>query len=434
MNLVVTESSNVKERGFWGRLFFCFWLTGWLFQPGYVMAQTGTVPPFRILAALVQNEAINFNINSATGCVYTLQRSDGAQGYWEDLASQAGTGGVLAFTDTFSFISTFHCFRIAGVSAASLNLFPSGPLLGSGAVSLPDAVVLSPYSLDISPVSTGTGPYAIALSGMLPEGISATVFSNHTDGARLQLSSAGTQLTAGQRMQFTVNVSDASGTNYSRIYDLRVVDDLPQILTSQVTLKTGAAANVGLLQTNGTAPFTWSLIAGPLPDGVTFTNGILSGTPTANASERNETGLYTNLLQISDSFTDRVTGRLRARSSCASVTTLVRLSYELNIVAGRPDGPVLGGICLGCHGPGFPPDFGSGTALSLINVSAGSGGQCSSSFVYVTPGDLGGSLLYWKVTNPICGEMMPLGGPYLNSIQTGRIARWITELLAGDTD
>jgi len=55
------------------------------------------------------------------------------------------------------------------------------------------------------------------------------------------------------------------------------------------------------------------------------------------------------------------------------------------------------------HGPGFPPDFGSGTALSIINVSAGSGGQCSSSFVYVTPGDLGGSLLYWKVSNPVCG-------------------------------
>jgi hypothetical protein len=109
----------------------------------------------------------------------------------------------------------------------------------------------------------------------------------------------------------------------------------------------------------------------------------------------------------------------------------VRLSYELNIVAGRPDGPVLGGVCVGRHGAAFPPDFGSGTALSVIIVSAGSGGQCSSSFVYVTPGDLGGSLLYWKVSNPVCGDQMPLGGSYFNSIQINRVARWITELMDG---
>jgi hypothetical protein len=160
----------------------------------------------------------------------------------------------------------------------------------------------------------------------------------------------------------------------------------------------------------------------------------LTGTPTAAASETNEIGLYTNVLQVTDSFTDRVTGKLRPRSASTPVTTLVRLSYELNIVASRVNGPVLGGICLGCHGPNFPPDFGSGTALSVINASAGSGGQCTSSWEYVVPGELGGSLLYWKVTNPVCGEMMPLGGPYFNTVQVNRLARWITELMGGDID
>src|SRR5579859_1800311 len=323
--------------GFGSYLLVWCGLTASLLAPTPLKAQAGTVPPFQITSIQVQGGVATLSINSATGCVYTLQGSEYSQGYWDDLISKPGNSGVLAFTSMVS--SSFYYYRVVGVTAANLSLFPSGPVLGSGAASLPDAVVLSPYGLDISPVSTGSSPYSIVLSGTLPNGISATVVNNHTAAALLRLSSASSGLVTGQRSQFIVSVTDGAGTNYSRSYDLRVIAGPPEILTTQITLKSGAAANFIMAETNGTPPFNWSLISGPLPGGVTFSNSILSGTPSADASELNETGLYTNLIRITDGFTDRVTGRLRPRSSCAQVTTLVRLSYELNIVASRPDGP-----------------------------------------------------------------------------------------------
>lgn len=55
----------------------------------------------------------------------------------------------------------------------------------------------------------------------------------------------------------------------------------------------GAAVNITLSATGGTAPYTWSLIAGTLPAGVTLSNGVLTGTSTAF-------GVYTFTLQATD--------------------------------------------------------------------------------------------------------------------------------------
>src|SRR5271166_5824739 len=147
-------------------------------------------------------------------------------------------------------------------------------------------------------------------------------------------------LSVGQRSQFALTVKDAAGTTLSRWYDVRVLAPAPRILTSQIVFKAGATTNVILISTNGTGPLTWALLSGQAPAGLSFfPSGSFVGTPTLDAAELNETGLYTNVVQVGDSYTDRVTGQTRARTVSQTITQLVRLSYQLNILPDRPEGP-----------------------------------------------------------------------------------------------
>jgi hypothetical protein len=58
--------------------------------------------------------------------------------------------------------------------------------------------------------------------------------------APFTLSSTGTNLVAGQRRQLTVTVTDATGSNYSHSYNLRVIPAPPVLLTIQGTLNRAA--------------------------------------------------------------------------------------------------------------------------------------------------------------------------------------------------
>jgi hypothetical protein len=409
------------------------WLASALFQGLVLSAGTNPPPAFKIVAFGIQDGVFIVSINSATGSVYTLQASDDLQGYWTEIAHQPGTGGTLSFLDPTEASARFY--RVAGLPRATLALFPSVPLLSSGAVSLPDATIGSDYSIDLSPGSTGTGPYNLQLSNAPLGGLSASVISNNTGNALVRLNSTGTNLTGDQRSQFTVTVGDAAGTTLNRSYDVRVVAPAPEILTSQIVLKAGATTNLSLASTNGTPPLNWSLASGRMPAGVSFfPNGSFGGTPTADAAESNETGLYTNVIQAADSYTDRVTGQPKHRTASQTIAQRIRLSYRLNILPARPGGPFLHGVCLECHGPGFPPDFSASSASAVIYANAGSGGDCSPSLYYIVPGDLTDSLIYLKLTNPICGNRMPDGGPYLGTTRINRLARWILELTFSDSD
>jgi hypothetical protein len=399
-----------------------------------LQAQTNPVVPlFRILSIALQSQRATVSINSATGCVYTLQTSDGLQNYWTDTTNGPGNGLTLSFDSPVNDRRIFY--RVAGLPAQRLTLLPSSPLLNPSETSLPDATVGNAYAVDVSAAATGKAPYDIQYSGSTPDGVSAAVNSNHSSNAVLRLISAGTNLVAGQRRQLTVSVIDATGNSYIHLYDLRVISPPPALPTAQVTLKTGTAANLVLAATNGTAPLTWAVVSGALPAGISLSaTGAITGTPTEDASELDEDGLYTNAFQVADSFTDRVTGNTVPRISCGTITTLVRLSYYHNLILNRPNGPAFGGICVGCHGPSFPPDFTSGSALSVMYVNAGTGGQCDGTYTYVLPADPFNSLLYEKLTGPPCGDQMPQGGPYFNSIQSDRVKRWINQLTGADDD
>jgi hypothetical protein len=190
--------------------------------------------------------------------------------------------------------------------------------------------------------------------------------------------------------------------------------------------KPGAALHTPLALSNSTA--RWN-VTGEIPAGLAFSQGTFSGSPTADAAEKYSDGSYTNVLRL----TIPGTGEQLDRESSVQIVHKVKLSFSRNIYADRPNGPSFGSICLKCHGSGFPPDF-TPSAATLIGVPSGTGGACPPDWEYIVRGQPEHSLIYRKVASPTCGDRMPQGGPFYNSTQIDRLARWIAELGPGEID
>ncbi|MCX6611198.1 MAG: putative Ig domain-containing protein, partial [Acidobacteria bacterium] len=132
----------------------------------------------------------------------------------------------------------------------------------------------TPYDMTLS-AQGGASPYSWGIvqgSGTLPPGITLS------SQGRLQ----GTP-TAGGIFPLTIRVTDASGNSYSSSLPLRIEATSLAIATNSLA---GASAFVpysqGFASIGGTPPYTYTLLNGTLPPGLTLSaGGVLSGTPTA---------------------------------------------------------------------------------------------------------------------------------------------------------
>ena len=133
--------------------------------------------------------------------------------------------------------------------------------------SLPQGVAGSAYSDTTLAVSGGWSPYT---SSGLPAGMSV-----NASGVLTGTPAAGT---AGS---YTVTVSDAAQpTPHTATLSFTVLD--PVSITSNAQLPDateGSAYSATLTATGGVAPYTWALVSGSLPPGLTLTpSGEISGT------------------------------------------------------------------------------------------------------------------------------------------------------------
>lgn len=148
-----------------------------------------------------------------------------------------------------------------------------------------DGAVGKTYNQSLS-ASGGTAPYSWSLaSGRLPSGL--TLVSIGAIG--------GTPTEAGS-FEFTVEVRDSSSRTARRTLTLRVAE--PLLITNAfptVDATLNQPYSLVLQATGGIGAYTWKLVAGWLPSGVTLTSdGVLSGTPT-------EHGQYGAQIQVQDS-------------------------------------------------------------------------------------------------------------------------------------
>jgi hypothetical protein len=158
-------------------------------------------------------------------------------------------------------------------------------------------------------VSGGTAPYVFSISGgNLPPGLSLNQATGTISGTP----------TAGGTYSFTAKVVDASGSvcdcnkQATVTCSIVITSNCPPIMLGCVSTGTGTVGTtyLGSFSVNGgVAPFTFSIVSGALPGGLSLNTatGVISGTPTT-------AGTYT--------FTAKVKGANSLTCGCYGYDTV----------------------------------------------------------------------------------------------------------------
>jgi uncharacterized protein (TIGR03437 family) len=177
-----------------------------------------------------------------------------------------------------------------GASATGLfniSIVISGASLSIATTTLPAGTVGSPYSAPIT-ASGGQAPYEFIINGgSLPGGL--TLASNGTI--------SGTPTSNGN-FAFTVRVTDNTGATATRDFNLSIggTGTLSINTTVLPPAPLGQPYNASIQVSGGVTPYTFSIIGGALPPGISLqNNGGLAGTPT-------QAGTYSFILRVTDNF------------------------------------------------------------------------------------------------------------------------------------
>ncbi len=199
------------------------------------------------------------------------------------------TSGLISGTPTASGTSTF---TVQVTDSFGTKISQQYSLIINPTVAITSASPLTGGTADLAytfmfQASGGTQPYTWAVSaGALPVGITLTASTGLISG----------KPTAGGTANFTMQVTDANGAMASAPFTLTIAPN-PAITTATLPPPVlGSPYSIQLSAAGSGGPFTWSLINGSLPNGLTLsTAGLISGTPTAP-------GTFTFTLQVTDSL------------------------------------------------------------------------------------------------------------------------------------
>jgi hypothetical protein len=213
----------------------------------------------------------------AGGYVFTVVSGSGLLPTGLNLATNGSLTGTPTAAGTFNFTVRVTDAQSNSAQRAYSITIASG-LSITNAETLPAATPNVVYSVTLL-AAGGSAPYTwTVIQGLLPGGLTL----NATTGVL-----AGTPTTPGT-FQFTIRVQDVLSATASKAFTLVVgASGVTITTTDPLPVATiGAVYTTQLLATGGTAPYTWSIIAGTLPAGLTLgaTTGVISGTATAAAS------------------------------------------------------------------------------------------------------------------------------------------------------
>jgi len=293
----------------------------------------------------------------AVGVAYsqTLTASGGTQPYtWSvtigslpgGLLLNAGTGaitGTPTATGTFNF--TVQVADNASVKASQAFSIQISSVTITNSPTLPSGAVGVAYSQTLT-ASGGMAPYTWSITaGALPGG--------------LQLSSGGGisgTPTATGTFVFTVQAADSAAVKATKQFSITVVSGLT--ITNAPTLPAGVSGvsySQSLAAVGGTTPYTWSIIAGSLPNGLSLnsSNGAITGTPSSN-------GNFNFTVQVSDTASVKATKAFSVtiaplpEMSVTGLTGTAQAGQQLNFDVRLASGysvPITGRITLS-----FQPD------------------------------------------------------------------------------
>ena len=274
-----------------------------------------------------------------------------------------GTLGVAATSQTFTVTLT----DINGVTAAksltiTVNVSPS-----ISPNSLPSATRTGTYSQTLS-VSGGTPPFGSwsVSAGTLPTGLSL----NTSAGAI-----TGTVDPAATSQTFTIQITDANGVSATKTYTL-TVNAVPSIATA--SLATATDGQVGYSQTlagiGGTTPYTWSILSGTLPTGLSLApaTGAITGTVRGSATSQTPTFMVTdtNGVTATKALTITVNAAPSVTTASLVVATQGEIGYAQTLTASGGTLPLTWSILSGSLPTGLNLAPATGAITGTVGGSA----------------------------------------------------------------
>ncbi|WP_244788271.1 putative Ig domain-containing protein [Cupriavidus pauculus] len=309
-----------------------------------IFTMTGGTAPFSYSATGLP---AGLNLNPATGLLsgtptvagpstFTIQATD----------SSNGAGGAISVTQSYSLTIATPTVTVGPVSVSNptAGIAYSQTLVGAG----------------------GAAPYAFAITGgALPAGLS--MMGNGTI--------AGTATAAGG-FSFTVTATDKNGFSGSRAYSVTVAP--PVITFATTTLGAASVASAysqNIAASGGNAPYTYSLVGGALPPGISLSaGGTLAGTAasagtfnfTVQARDSTAGGTFT----ATQAFTLTVGAATLAVAPASLTGATVGVASNQTITASGGVAPYTFAITAGSLPAGMT--LSSGGALSGTPTAGGS--------------------------------------------------------------
>ncbi|MDE1160688.1 MAG: putative Ig domain-containing protein [Acidobacteriaceae bacterium] len=192
------------------------------------------------------------------------------------------------------------------ISSTQSITISAATLVAAGGA-LPNGTVATAYTASVS-ATGGTTPYSWSLvSGTIPPGLTLSA------GGAL----AGTPTTAGS-YTFVAKVTDANSATATATYTVQIQNATLVAAGGALANGTvGTAYTANVTATGGATPYTWSLVSGTVPPGLTLSaGGALAGTPTT-------VGSYTFVAKVTD-----------ANSATATATYTVQIQSATLVAAG----------------------------------------------------------------------------------------------------
>jgi hypothetical protein len=232
-------------------------------------------PPISITPATLPDGAPGVAYSqqiSASGGVgpYTFSLDSGTLPAGITLSSSGLLSGTTTDPGTFNFtVLVADNGGCEGTKNYSLNILC--PTIQIAPATLPDGTINVDYDETIT-ASGGTAPYTFTLdSGSLPAGLDLAA-----DGSLTGIPTTESQ------SNFTIRATDVFGCSATLDYSLTVncaaITLAPPVLPNG---SVGVPYLASISASGGTAPYTFAVTSGNLPDGITLAgDGSLSGTPT----------------------------------------------------------------------------------------------------------------------------------------------------------
>ncbi len=157
-----------------------------------------------------------------------------------------------------------------------LTLNIVAPTITVAPATLPSGNAGTAYSQTLT-ASGGASPYSYAITaGALPPGVTLNTASGAITGTP----------TASDAFNFTITATDGNSFTGSQAYSVNIFSPNFTLTPSALPSATmGVTYNQAITAGGGTAPYTYSVVAGALPAGLTMsTAGVVSGIPTAAGS------------------------------------------------------------------------------------------------------------------------------------------------------